>query len=87
MTKAISEKTRVKYSDLYENYEDDYVYTTRYFDLDRKNFCCDEMYQVLLGEKDGRCELSFGYIPTFREYFIEVKAEFGGAVHLIKFCP
>ena len=45
------------------------------------------MYKELLGENNGECELHFGYNPKFREYFIDVKAEYGGAVCLIKHCP
>jgi hypothetical protein len=40
-----------------------------------------------LGEKDGNCELSFGYDPVLREYFIDVRVEYGGTCQLIKHCP
>jgi len=55
--------------------------------LECGNFCCEEMYKILLGENDGECELHFGYDPKIREYYIDVKAEYGGAVQLIKYCP
>jgi len=46
------------------------------------------MYENLLGEDDGKCELHFGYDPKFREYFIDVRVEYGGsAIQLINNCP
>jgi hypothetical protein len=87
MTKLVSEKTHVKHKDLYEDYEDEYVYVPKYLDLDRRDFCCKIMHENLLGENDGRCELHFGYEPRFREYFIDIRAEYGGAIHLLFYCP
>jgi hypothetical protein len=89
MTKSISEKSNVRYSDLYEENKNNYVYITRYFDLDRGDFCCNKIYDCLLGDEiDGKCELYFGYNPEFREYFINVRTEYGGgAVKLIGYCP
>jgi len=86
MTESVREKTSIKRSEVYEDY-DEYIYLVRYLKLARESFCCKEMYEILLGENDGRCELHFGYIPQFREYFIDVRAEYGGAIQLIKHCP
>ncbi|CAG8448193.1 812_t:CDS:2 [Racocetra fulgida] len=67
---------------------DEFIYVDKYLNLDRKDFCCEEMYENLLGEDNsGECELHFGYIPQFREYFIDIKDEYGGAVLLISYCP
>lgn len=60
---------------------------TKYLNLDNNDFCCGELYSQLLGENNGKCELHFGYEPKFREYFIDVRAKYGGAVQLIKHCP
>src|SRR5438105_3660719 len=86
MTKLIKKKTSIKRSEVYEDYEK-YIYLDKYLNLDRGDFCCKGMYKSLLGENNGECELHFGYIPQFREYFIDFKAEYGGAVCLIKHCP
>ena len=88
MTKLIWEQTDVKRSQIYEDYEEECVCIPRYLDLEEKDFCCKEMYKNLLGEDDGRCESHLGYQPKFREYFVDIRDEFGGsAVHLIKHCP
>ncbi|CAG8656355.1 2791_t:CDS:2 [Ambispora gerdemannii] len=42
-------------SELYKDY-DEYVSIIRYLDLDRRDFCCDELHNNLLGERDGRPE-------------------------------
>jgi hypothetical protein len=87
VTKKISKKTNIKRSQVYEDY-DEYIYLEKYLNLDAKDFCCKLMYENLLGEDNGECELHFGYSPHFREYYINIKAEFGGAaVHLIFYCP
>lgn len=87
MTELIREKTNIKRSEVYEDYEEN-IYIDKYLNLDREGFCCKEMYEILLGENDGRCELHFGYTPQFREYFIDVRAEYGGdAIQMIKHCP
>ncbi|RHZ35208.1 DUF6980 family protein [endosymbiont GvMRE of Glomus versiforme] len=85
MTKRITKPTNLKYHDIWE--EDDVCYQTTYIDLSRNDFCCNEIYEVLLGEGDGNCELSFGYDPVLREYFIGVRPEYGGTCQLIKYCP
>jgi len=85
MTKSITNPTSLKYHDVWE--KDDVYYQTTYTDLNKSDFCCNEIYNILLGENDGNCELCFGYDPVFREYFIDVRVEYGGAVHLIKHCP
>jgi len=85
MTKAITKPTNLKYHDVWES--NDVVYQTTYIDLNRNDFCCNEIYNVLLGENDGNCELSFGYGPIFREYSIAVRPEYGGTCQLIKHCP
>ena len=86
MTELVREKTNIKRSEIYEDY-DEYIYLDKYLNLVRKDFCCKEIYETLLGENDGKCESHFGYVPKFREYFIDVKAEYGGAIHLIFYCP
>jgi len=85
MTKIIVKATNLKYHDIWE--KDDFCYQIIYSDLKKDDFCCDEIYNVLLGENDGNCELCFGYEPVFREYFIDIRFEYGGAVKLIKHCP
>jgi hypothetical protein len=87
MTKLIREQTDVKRSQVYEDYEEEYVCIPRYLDLEEKDFCCKEMYKNLLGEDDGRCESHLRYQPKFREYFVDIRDEFGGAIYLIKHCP
>lgn len=86
MTRLISECINVKRSELYQDYEE-YVYVPKYLNLEVGDFCCSEIYEILLGENDGKCELYFGYIPQFREYFISVRAEYGAASRMIKNCP
>jgi len=85
MVRSITKPTKLRYHDIWE--EDDVVYETTYIDLNRDDFCCDEIYDALLGEGDGNCELSFGYDPVFREYFIDIRPEYGGTCQLIKHCP
>ena len=82
MTELIRKKTNIKLSEIYEDY-DEYIYIDKYLKLNRGDLCCKEMYENLLGEGNGECELHFGYVPQFREYFIDIKAEYGGAVHLV----
>ncbi len=85
MVKRITSPTNLRYHDIWE--KDDVCYETTYIDLNRNDFCCDEIYNSLLGEGDGNCELCFGYDPVLRGYFIDVRTEYGGAVKLIKHCP
>ena len=86
MTELIRKRTNIKRSEIYEDY-DKCIYIKKYLKLDRRDFCCKVMHENLLGENNGECELHFGYSPKFREYFIDIKAEYGGAVHLIFYCP
>ncbi|CAG8535126.1 1743_t:CDS:2 [Paraglomus occultum] len=72
----IRKKTNIKRSEVYEDC-DEYIYVDKYLKLDCEDFYCREMYENLLGEGDGECELHFGYDPKFREYFIDIKAEYG----------
>ncbi|CAG8738374.1 4997_t:CDS:2, partial [Ambispora leptoticha] len=53
MTRCASERINVKRGEIYEDY-DEYIHVIRYLDLDRGDFCCDEMCNNLLGEGDGR---------------------------------
>lgn len=85
-TRCISEQINVKRSELYKDY-DEYVSIIRYLDLDRRDFCCGELHNNLLGERDGRCELWFDYDPIMRSYALVVRPEYGGSVCLINYCP
>jgi hypothetical protein len=67
--------------------KNDVLYQTTYTDLNRNDFCCAEIYDALLGEGDGNCELCFGYDSVLREYFIDVRPEYGGTCQLIRYCP
>lgn len=85
MTRTFIKSTDLKYHDIWE--KNDVCYQITYSDLRKDDFCCDEIYNVLLGENDGNCELHFGYDPVLRRYFIDVRSEYGGAVQLIRHCP
>ena len=86
MTRCTSERTNVKRSEIYEDY-DEYIHVIKYISLERDDFCCKEIYEVLLGEGDGKCELWFDYNPVIRSYALVVRPEYGGTVCLIKYCP
>ena len=86
MTELIREKSNIKRSEIYEDY-DECIYIEKYLNLDRRDFCCQSIYEKLLGENNGECELHFLYEPRFREYFIDIKAEYGGVSCSVSHCP
>lgn len=55
--------------------------------LDRRDFCCDVLYNHLVGPDGDGCEINFIYFPDTRDYAIPYKARRGGGHQLIHFCP
>ena len=54
--------------------------------LERKDFCCDDMFANLVGDKHG-CEIYFRYSPDIRAYDIPYKPKFGGGFQKVCYCP
>ena len=55
-------------------------------DLDRSDFCCEDMYRHLKGDEHG-CEIHFRYSPKTRDYSIAYKKEFGSGYQEVGYCP
>jgi hypothetical protein len=54
--------------------------------LNRKDFCCDEIYSHLIGDEHG-CEIHFEYFPDTRDYAIPYKKKFGSGSQAVLYCP
>ena len=55
--------------------------------LDRKDFCCDDIHSHLIGPDEDGCEIQLKYFSDIRDYAIPYKPRKGGGYQLISFCP